>query len=975
MSEKMKRQTAANHVNDKIARKFVSGDTVPLGERKSDWEELKIHEEEPRADSFLQPELSPIVWYDRSLMKKSEDLFRELHKLHVIETYKYVVTYLLDYFGIHLSQEGKRAYFSYIKEADLRQIAPMDVRRAGDFWKNPGAWEQPEAFEELTSYLSLMVKDKFLYNKYPEFEEEDDWQIYFEQLIRKFSYEKLRDLALALEIPTREVTMFMRKVLKRTGFNFYSADEVYLYLVLKYGRSREYFSQYVLLKEMYDPDHRAPVGAELGRKDDKKIHTRELGRELDLRMEEIRKELQDDKQLFLVKNPRLTEFFGWIGSFRRQKKMRTSEEMIREKLEQLRKTIAGSYDYSIYCKDEAFRKYKDTYMNRNAKEVTVWYETGKEIKIPVGMPLTCDVKINKIIEKARFAVDAPEDGAAFVKLPEKDYDIVPVKVACLESGAKVLELATKKKWRSSNIPQFVKPNHLTEGFQVEDERYRSAVKEIQVGSKVRFESDSKAEPGTIFVTCPCGMCIEAGTRFFFEEEGVRFTYEAAEHANVVVREIAVRPLTVLTAEEKKAWTFGEKVKAKQPLFVDEPGAGVEGVWEVSSGKTGKLSHFAGKGKGNSVEVVCSYTCRIPQGTIFYRYEGGRRLEYEVIEEFVQKPLAQTTLNIVWQNSEELWKMKDKDRDSSFEQGIEKTIVESDTELNLEIEGVDRVYTPKRMIAYPKMEEYDLWREANKRVEERRKEAGGTVVSNNSMVEYLYDAPNSAPKDYQGIRSEGEDFFLNTTLFRETRLTNNTLSVLPDGDERRRNMILTLLFLDFILQLEEHEEIEEDDELFLEADKPMDVSEKVLEMFVQIADQAMEKCGFQTINGGNPYDAFLAMLLFCDDPMVMFQDLWSERHPFSDYLILQWPERKEKEEIEAELFDENRVRMASWNISDTRDVYSMPYLEKRTGYCLKLRCFEKAGRGKRKECWSGEAALILSDTRETLVEVRQIAKKS
>jgi len=250
-----------------------------------------------------------------------------------------------------------------------------------------------------------------------------------------------------------------------------------------------------------------------------------------------------------------------------------------------------------------------------------------------------------------------------------------------------------------------------------------------------------------------------------------------------------------------------------------------------------------------------------------------------------------------------------------------------------------------------------------------------VVSNNSMVEYLYDAPNSTPKDYQGIRSEGEDFFLNTTLFRESRLTNNTLSVLPDGDERRRNMILTLLFLDFVLQLEEHEEIEEDDELFLEADKPMDVSEKVLEMFVQIADQAMEKCGFQTINGGNPYDAFLAMLLFCDDPMAMFQDLWSERHPFSDYLILQWPERKEKEEIEAELFDENRVRMASWNVSDTRDVYSMPYLEKRTGYCLKLRCFEKAGRGKRKECWSGEAALILSDTRETLVEVRQIAKKS
>ena len=226
MSEKINMQTVSKGVSDKISKKFVSGDTVALDVRKTEWEELKIRGEEVKYDPALPSELSPLVIYDKELLKKSEEVFRELRKLHVIETYKYVVTYLLDYFGIHLSQEGKRAYFSYIKEADLRQIAPMDVRRAGDFWKNPGACEQPEAFEELTSYLSLMVKDKFLYNKYPEFEEEDDWQIYFEQLIRKFSYEKLRDLALALEIPTREVTMFMRKVLKRTGFNFYSADEV-----------------------------------------------------------------------------------------------------------------------------------------------------------------------------------------------------------------------------------------------------------------------------------------------------------------------------------------------------------------------------------------------------------------------------------------------------------------------------------------------------------------------------------------------------------------------------------------------------------------------------------------------------------------------------------------------------------------------------------------------------------------------------
>ena len=976
MGEKMNIQAVARDENDKISKKFVSGDTIALDVRKAEWEELKICGEEAKFDPTLPPELSPLAIYDKELLKKSEDVFRELHKLQVIETYKYVVTYLLDYFGICLLPQVKRAYVSFLKDADLKQIAPMDAQKAEEFrrFMDIGDWEKKEElwteveFKALTMYLSSMVKDKFSHNKYPISKDVGGWESYFDHLIHKFNFEKLRDLSLALEIPVREVNMFMRKVLKRTGFNFYSADEVYLYLVLQYGRSGNYFRQYASLKAMYDPDHQAAVGEGLKKIDEKKIHTRELGRELDLRMTEIRKEIKDDKQLFTVKNPRLTEFFGWIGSLRRQKKMRTSEEMVWEKLKQLRNTVSRSYDYSIYCEDEAFRKYKDTYLARNEKEVVVWYEMGKEIVIPVGTPLTCDIKINTKTETARFIVDAPQDDNTFVKLSEKAYDVVPVKVECLEPVKKLMELANKKKWKPKSIPQFVKPSHVTNGFQVEDERYRPYVKDIQIGSKIRFEADSKGAPGILYVTCPCGMCIEAGTRFFFEEEGVRFTYEAVEHANVVVREIPVRPLTVLTAEEKKEWRFGDKMKAKQPLFVSEACDGVEGVWEISSGKTGKLSYFAGKAKGNSVEVLCNYTCKIPEKTIFYRYENGKRLEYEVMKEFSQKPLAQTMLKVLWQNSEDLWKLKDSDQNISYEKGIEKTIVESDTELTLDVEGVDRVYTPKRMIAYPKMEEQDLWREAKRRLEERRKEAGGVVVSNNSMVEYLYDSPNSTPKDYQGIRSEGEDFFLNTTMFRESRLTNHTLSVLPDGDERKRNMILTLIFLDFILKLEEMEEMADDDDFFLEADEPDDVSGKVLQMFVQLADQAMEQCGFQTLNGGNPYDAFLAMLLFSDDPMALFQDIWSERHPFTDYLIIRWTEKQEKEEIESELFDENGKLVGSWSVRNTKDVYSVPYLEKRTGYRLRLRCFEKNGKMKKNEIWVIDKELDLSDTRETIVDV-------
>ena len=165
MGEKMNIQAVARDENDKISKKFVSGDTIALDVRKTEWEELKICGEEAKFDPTLPPELSPLAIYDKELLKKSEDVFRELHKLQVIETYKYVATYLLDYFGICLLPQVKRAFVSFLKDADLKQIAPMDAQKAGEFrrFMDIGAWEKKEELWTEAEFKALtMINIRYL---------------------------------------------------------------------------------------------------------------------------------------------------------------------------------------------------------------------------------------------------------------------------------------------------------------------------------------------------------------------------------------------------------------------------------------------------------------------------------------------------------------------------------------------------------------------------------------------------------------------------------------------------------------------------------------------------------------------------------------------------------------------------------------------------------------------------------------------
>ena len=959
-----------------LQKKFRSNETIPLGVRKDEWMELKIRGVEPRFEKGSDPKDSPIVWYDEMLKEKSREIFEAIRELRVIENYKYVITYLLDYFAISLEPELKKAYFSYIAEVNLKKILPLFDRK-----KDENYDQTEESFLRLTAHLSACVRKAYFAQGFELAEEEKNWETYFEKLVKRFQADRLRELALGLHIPPEEANMFYRKVLKRTGFNFYDPAEACLYLVLTFGGQRDYFSKYKSLMSIYRNAVDAYEGRELEMIPDQKINTKELGSRLDSRTKQILQGLESEEALFCEENDRLSQWFGWIGKLRRKKKMRTVDEMFWDQLEALRALLAKSYDYWLYVEDEAFMKYKNTYESRNDKSVVVWYENGREIRIPAGTKVTGKVKIGTGTATAEFTVIGDPNESGDVVLPAMEYEWIPVKVECLELKSKLYELAkrkvAKREWKSGNFPQFVKTSHLSTGFCVETPEYQSLVQAIEVGGKVRFDSDSKDEPGTIFVKCPCGTWIKEGTIFYFEEEEVKFCYQVVEDANTEICTIPVIPLTIYEkSDEVAAKKSDAKAKAKQEMFFDEECVqNVQGVVSISTGKSGKLSLYAGNSKNNVVEVRCCQTCRIPKDTILYLVGDGKVYHYKTIDEFEQKPFAKATINLRWMNSEELWKKKDEWNKGRFTDEIETELIESGADLSLNREGILRVFTQKRMLAYPEMNEQNLWEETKRRLKGRVPAYGyghssdAGLISNNSMLEYLYDAPAANLKYYQGIKSEGENFFLNTTLFKETRLTNNVLMGLTDSDERKRNLLLSLIFLQYVLENELEEEDSGDDS---EQRSLQEYGEEILNEFTYCVDKIMSRCGLQTLNGGNPYDAFLSMLLFCDDPFSMFQDIWSERHPFADYVEIQYPMNDENEVLQVTLSDSENACIHQWSVKENGEIYSTKNLDRKNTYRVTITCQKKNGK-KIEELWRVENAFIPSEDRMTLIEVKKDEK--
>lgn len=108
--------------------------------------------------------------------------------------------------------------------------------------------------------------------------------------------------------------------------------------------------------------------------------------------------------------------------------------------------------------------------------------------------------------------------------------------------------------------------------------------------------------------------------------------------------------------------------------------------------------------------------------------------------------------------------------------------------------------------------------------------------------------------------EGTEHFLDSHIFLETRIRDNTFSAFPNDEERQRNLLLTAIFLNFVLEVD-----------FLAGD----YLDRVMD-FEIAASEPLAESGFLLVYSGNPYDAFLMNLLSCDMPLDLFRYVWRSK---------------------------------------------------------------------------------------------------
>lgn len=111
-----------------------------------------------------------------------------------------------------------------------------------------------------------------------------------------------------------------------------------------------------------------------------------------------------------------------------------------------------------------------------------------------------------------------------------------------------------------------------------------------------------------------------------------------------------------------------------------------------------------------------------------------------------------------------------------------------------------------------------------------------------------------------LGSGEKDYFLNSRTFLETRIRDNTFSAFPKNEERQRNLLLTLGFLNFVLDSYAGNYMAES------------YSERLVDFEIYIY-KLFAPCGFMLLHSGSAYDAYIKLLLSCDEPVELFKYVW------------------------------------------------------------------------------------------------------
>ncbi len=333
--------------------------------------------------------------------------------------------------------------------------------------------------------------------------------------------------------------------------------------------------------------------------------------------------------------------------------------------------------------------------------------------------------------------------------------------------------------------------------------------------------------------------------------------------NVQVKAISAE--SKLEDLKKTAWAKEKKIINLQFVtkkYLEEHSFGIatgddelrQNIQDISMNGKIRFVHSDKKSNVGYLKIKCRFGTFIPKGTIFYLQIQGIRFEYETIEDIKGKDCPEEEFLVEWEDTEKYVPLG-KNRNKELE------IIRSGSLLQCDSQGIQKAYFKKRIVIPP--------------LGENKDDCNGDIENNTSLLlQYIYNIDGENTNSvvyYKGFPDYGEDFFLNTEMFKKTRITRNVISSWIGDEERQRNYILTMLFIEYVIKDIGNKtyEIEK-----TEQDIP---TEMVLSKFDYMVAEEMSSCGFQPLSMSNPYDAFLMLLLTCDAPLELFQAIWSDKY--------------------------------------------------------------------------------------------------
>ena len=191
----------------------------------------------------------------------------------------------------------------------------------------------------------------------------------------------------------------------------------------------------------------------------------------------------------------------------------------------------------------------------------------------------------------------------------------------------------------------------------------------------------------------------------------------------------------------------------------------------------------------------------------------------------------------WEEFEENFK---KSEDGNFALEVNE---DSENLLDVDMETMDETYfVTKKFFAKQNLYRWLYGTE----VRQKRQNKKGKVVWGDRLNREMI------------LLGEGKgDFFLDSKEFLETRIRDNTFSNFPEDEARQRNLLLTAVFFNFAF----------------DGDNLSSKYEECVSDFELVVNRKLAEAGFQMLHSGNPYDAYLKLLLSCDMPLELFRYVW------------------------------------------------------------------------------------------------------